>query len=64
MELAYWELVGNDQPPAPALIPVTRTHCGSFAGRRLGAGIWQMPTPLAAAGLRHISLDALKPSDK
>lgn len=36
-----------------------------LAGRRmLGVSSWQMQIPLAAQGVRHISLDALKPSDK
>ncbi|WIA42495.1 hypothetical protein OEZ86_008483 [Tetradesmus obliquus] len=34
------------------------------AGRSLlGVSAWRMPIPLAAQGVRHISLDALKPSD-
>lgn len=34
------------------------------AGVRLGVAAWSMPIPLAASGLRHISLQALAPSDK
>jgi hypothetical protein len=52
----------------PMLMVERASHTAArlaFAGRRmLGVSAWQMPIPLAAQGVRHIALDALKPSDK
>eukprot|EP00882_Tetradesmus_deserticola_P015163 GHRQ01016147.1.p1 GENE.GHRQ01016147.1~~GHRQ01016147.1.p1 ORF type:complete len:197 (+),score=54.56 GHRQ01016147.1:186-776(+) len=54
----------SGQYVARRMISTNGASLAAGTGRRmLGMSAWQIPIPLAAQGVRHISLDALKPSD-